>query len=92
VERIENRARAYFETNCAHCHSPNGIAGITQLDLRYETPIHETGIWLKKGKIAMRMTVEGELHMPQKGTTIIHDEGLKLVMDYIKDLDKKNEK
>lgn len=87
---IEERARAYLDINCAHCHRPNGIAGITQLDLRYDTPIIETGIWLKHGKIAARMTAHGEMRMPQKGTTILHEEGLQLVLDYIQNLDSKN--
>ena len=85
-ESIENRARAYLDINCAHCHNPNGIAFITQMDLRIETPTAYTGIWMKQGKIAMRMSMLGELHMPKIGTTIIHDEGLKLVLDYIHNL------
>ncbi|WDF66966.1 hypothetical protein PQ465_11675 [Sphingobacterium oryzagri] len=85
-EPIHNRARAYLDINCAHCHSPEGTAGITLLDLRYETPIQETGIWLKQGKISARMQVTGELHMPQKGTTMIHKEGVHLILDYIDNL------
>jgi len=89
LQPIENRARAYLDINCAHCHNPNGIAYYTQLDLRDETPLNQTEIWLKQGKIATRMSMLGELHMPKVGTTIIHDEGLQLVVDYIKNLSKK---
>lgn len=87
---LHERARAYLDINCAHCHSPNGTAYITQLDVRAETPIHETGIWLKQGKIAYRITVSGDLHMPKIGTTIPHDEGVQLILDFIENLEQKN--
>jgi uncharacterized repeat protein (TIGR03806 family) len=32
---LEDRARAYLDVNCAHCHNPIGPASGTQLDLRY---------------------------------------------------------
>ncbi|MDD7885071.1 hypothetical protein [Flavivirga sp. 57AJ16] len=85
---IAKRARAYLDINCAHCHNPNGIAYLTMLDLREETSIYKTGILLKQGKIVMRMSTLGELHMPKIGTTIIHDEGLQLILDYIENLNK----
>jgi hypothetical protein len=56
------------------------------LDLRFESPINETGIWLKQAKIIGRMSVLGEMHMPQKGTTILHEEGVILIKDYLKSL------
>ena len=31
---IADRAMAYFEVNCAHCHNPKGLASHTRLDLR----------------------------------------------------------
>lgn len=34
---IEQRARAYLDANCSHCHRPGGEAGSTALDLRAET-------------------------------------------------------
>ncbi|MDR2271811.1 MAG: hypothetical protein LBF27_12980 [Sphingobacterium sp.] len=82
-QSIEKRARAYLEVNCAHCHNPIGTAYMTMLDLRFESPINETGIWLKQAKIIGRMSVLGEMHMPQKGTTILHAEGIALVRDYL---------
>jgi uncharacterized repeat protein (TIGR03806 family) len=36
---LEQRARAYLETNCAHCHNPDGRAGFTGLDLRHDRPL-----------------------------------------------------
>lgn len=32
---LEQRARAYMDINCAHCHSPKGPANNAGLDLRY---------------------------------------------------------
>jgi hypothetical protein len=33
---LHERALAYLDVNCAHCHNPNGLASGTRLDLRYE--------------------------------------------------------
>jgi uncharacterized repeat protein (TIGR03806 family) len=42
---LEQRARAYLDANCAHCHQPGGLAGSTGLDLRFGTPLTSgTGI------------------------------------------------
>jgi uncharacterized repeat protein (TIGR03806 family) len=32
---LEQRARAYLDVNCAHCHNPNGPAHTSGLDLRW---------------------------------------------------------
>ncbi|MFU1856864.1 hypothetical protein ACK8HY_07560 [Sphingobacterium sp. NGMCC 1.201703] len=85
-QSVERRARAYMEVNCAHCHNPMGTAYMTMLDLRFESPLNETGILLKQAKIIGRMSVLGEMHMPQKGTTILHAEGITLIKDYLNSL------
>jgi uncharacterized repeat protein (TIGR03806 family) len=43
---LGQRARAYLDANCAHCHRPNGYAnsGDHGLDLRYQVPLEDTGI------------------------------------------------
>ena len=33
---LEERARAYLDNNCAHCHQPGGSAGYTGVDLRLD--------------------------------------------------------
>lgn len=38
---LESRARAYLETNCAHCHRPGGPTPV-DMDLRASTPIGQT--------------------------------------------------
>lgn len=38
---LEQRARAYLDINCAHCHNPDGPAYVSGLDLAYNQ--HELG-------------------------------------------------
>lgn len=83
---ITARARAYLEINCAHCHSSTGMAANTSLMLGYFTPYNQTGIEFNKQNMIIRMTTMGELHMPKIGTTIVHQEGLQLVKQYIRSL------
>jgi uncharacterized repeat protein (TIGR03806 family) len=33
---LEERAFAYLDNNCAHCHQPGGTAGYTGVDFRYD--------------------------------------------------------
>ncbi|MCB9537103.1 MAG: hypothetical protein H6704_12700 [Myxococcales bacterium] len=41
---LADRARAYLHANCAHCHQPDGwTPPELGLDLRYTTPLAETG-------------------------------------------------
>jgi uncharacterized repeat protein (TIGR03806 family) len=86
---LSEKARAYLEMNCAHCHRPSGRGGRTSLNLEYETPLDATGIDFNKTNILMRMGTMGEYHMPGKGTTIIDDEGLRLITEYVKQLSSK---
>lgn len=39
---LDARARSYLATNCAVCHLPGGT-GLGAIDLRYDTPLAETG-------------------------------------------------
>jgi len=43
---LGERARAYLDANCAHCHRPDGYAnsGDHGLDFRYQVPLEHTGI------------------------------------------------
>ncbi len=79
---LEDRARAYLDINCAHCHNPTAWdrpAG-QGLDLRYATPIAETGIADEANRMR-RLVEDGE--MPYVGTTLLHTEGLELLSEYL---------
>lgn len=83
---IEKRARAYLDLNCAHCHHPAGFASSYSLNLLYETSLPQTGIKMQQVNMLQRMQIEGALHMPKLGTTIVHEEGIQLLQDYIETL------
>jgi uncharacterized repeat protein (TIGR03806 family) len=43
---VENRARAWLEANCAHCHNPAGPARTSGLDLRVvQNDVAKGGVW-----------------------------------------------
>lgn len=77
---LEQQARAYLEINCAHCHNPTGDAKGTDLFMGYTIPFDQTDIEKRKDKIVKKIT-KGE--MPLLGTTVVHQEGLQLIKDYI---------
>ena len=80
---LEERARAYLEVNCAHCHNNQGFASGIKLRFSYELSLEESRIANNKADIKNRMT-RGE--MPKIGTTIIHQEGLSLIKEYMENL------
>ena len=82
---LEERARAYLDINCSHCHNPRGWEESSQrnFDFRNETPLNNTGIEQGKKRIQMAIT-NGE--MPFIGTTVLDDEGVKLVLAYLNSL------
>lgn len=43
---VAQRARAWLDVNCAHCHSPTGTARTSGLDLRLsQTDLSKVGVW-----------------------------------------------
>lgn len=82
---LSERARAYLDMNCAHCHNPNGWdkANQRQFDFRYETPLEQSGILYEERKISNALL---DREMPFIGTTILDQEGVKLVIDYLESL------
>lgn len=85
---LEQRARAYLEINCAHCHNPTGMAYQQSILLGYHIPLEQSGILLKKNNIAERMGMMGPFHMPQIGTTVMDKNGVELVRKYLNSLAK----
>ena len=80
---LAQRARAYLDINCAHCHSPLGMASNRGLNLSYETELNSTSIPDNKRRITEKMET---LEMPFIGTTMVHTEGLELIKAYMKSL------
>lgn len=82
---LAERGRAYLAMNCAHCHNPSGWDYVTdrEFDFRYETPLAETGIQYEEDKIVEAL-LDGE--MPFIGTTMLDQEGISLIMEYMESL------
>ncbi len=82
---LSERARAYLDMNCAHCHSAGGYC-IDQvaIDLRYNLPYEDTNIENFKFAI-MGFTgfYQEGLSMPLIGTSMMHQEGYDLIEEYI---------
>ncbi len=107
---LNDRARAYLDINCAHCHTHNGPASNSGLFLGFE----ETGkVALGIGKrpvaagrgsggrefaiapgdadasiFTYRMdSTDPGIAMPELGRSIIHDEGVALIREWISAMD-----
>ncbi|MGR7812327.1 hypothetical protein [Lacinutrix undariae] len=82
---LEQRARAYFDINCAHCHTPGGYCDEeSDLDLRFETDYADTNIFERRYLITARTNYYiPAFSMPYIGTTMIHTEGYNLIQSYL---------
>ncbi|WP_431137205.1 fibronectin type III domain-containing protein [Psychroserpens mesophilus] len=86
---LERRARAYMDINCAHCHIEGGFcAEESNLRLAFETAYEESNIYQKRNSIEARIqNTIPQYGMPLIGTTIVHDEGVALLLDYLSSLE-----
>ncbi len=89
---LSERARAYMDVNCAHCHQPGGLhdANIgVRPDFRYETSFTNSNIDPFKADIRNRVDIDPAFgpSMPLVGITVKHAEGVQLIQDYIDSLD-----
>ncbi len=66
---LDDRARAYMDVNCAHCHQPGGsVPSGFNLDFRFETDFNDTGIYANRGEITARFgSTLPTYRMPQLG-------------------------
>ncbi|MEP6846065.1 MAG: SO2930 family diheme c-type cytochrome [Panacibacter sp.] len=109
---LEQRARAYIDVNCAHCHNATGDAANTGLYLEYEqTDPNHLGIMKEPVSagggagglnydiipgdaahsiFAYRMnSTEPGTAMPELARTIVHKEGVRLIVDWINKMKEK---
>lgn len=86
---LSERARAYLDINCAHCHQPGGsVPPGFMMDFRYETPFEQTNIYPKRGAIEARFaSTIPTFRMPQLGRTVVHEEALTMLVEYLESLD-----
>lgn len=82
---LSERGRAYLDLNCAHCHNPTAWEPPAKqdFDFRYETALSQTGLLGEQNQIIELMT-DGE--MPFIGTTVLDQEGVNLIIEYIESL------
>lgn len=106
---VENRAKAYLDANCAHCHSAQGSAKNSGLYLDYHQQdnrargVFKPPIAAGKGSgdfqydivpgkpeesifIYRVGSVDPAIRMPELGRSLVHEEGLALLTQYIKEL------
>ena len=85
---LEERSRAYFDVNCAHCHTTGGFCEFqSTLNLAFETNFDDTNIFQRRFSISNRMaTYSPGISMPFIGTTMVHTEGFDLIQEYLDSL------
>lgn len=82
---LASRARAYLDINCAYCHTDGGFCqNESTLRMSYETLLENSQIVERKNSISFRISEYNPgISMPFIGTTILHDEGVALLQDYL---------
>jgi parallel beta-helix repeat protein len=103
---LESRAKAYLDSNCAHCHNPGGFASNSGLFLEYWRTVDTAYGTCKspvaagagsgglqydivpgdadKSIMAYRMdSNDTDVRMPEIGRTMIHEEGVALIREWI---------
>lgn len=107
---LNNRARAYLDINCAHCHRAEGPGSTSGLFLTYGEQSAVTWGYEKRPVAAGRgsggftydiapgnadesillyrmISTDPGIMMPEVGRTLAHEEGLKLIRDWINSLE-----
>lgn len=88
---LDERARAYLDVNCAHCHQTGGSYNESfgdNFQFTYETPFADSNIFDVRTQIKDRMNTQiSGYFMPLIGTSLKHDEGIALINAYVDSLD-----
>jgi uncharacterized repeat protein (TIGR03806 family) len=82
---LSDRGRAYLAINCAHCHNPQAwdVPAEKDFDFRHEIPFELTGIQTGKDKLSRNVLNQ---EMPFIGTTMMDEEGVDLLIEYLNSL------
>lgn len=82
---LSERGRAYLAMNCAHCHHPEAWQESAEhdFDFRYDVSLRQTGILFEKDKIIEAVL---DRDMPFIGTSILDQEGINLIVEFIESL------
>ena len=106
LDSLQDRARAYLDANCAHCHNPAGAADTSALHLNIDAPLDrkfgicKTPVAVGRGSgdlsydifpgrpeesiMVFRMiNTDPAIAMPELGRSLVHDEGVALVVEWI---------
>jgi uncharacterized repeat protein (TIGR03806 family) len=81
---LEQRARAYMDINCAHCHSDGGICG-SKVNLRfdYSESLSQSNI---SGHVSdITSNLQGGV-MPKEGITVTDTANINVIVNYLKTL------
>ena len=65
-EPVHERAMAYLDVNCGHCHNPHGPGGTTGLNLVYEAPL-DLNLGINKPPVATGRASGGHQYSIVKG-------------------------
>ncbi|UII31745.1 hypothetical protein LVD17_26000 [Fulvivirga ulvae] len=111
MENLDDRARAYLEINCGHCHRSDGPAKNSGLDLTTKAhEAHAMGIFKApvaagKGSGGLKYDIvpgqpdqsilmyrmqsnDPAIMMPELGRSVVHEEGVELIKNWIQQLEK----
>jgi len=102
---VGERAQAYLDSNCAHCHQPGGQAGYTGVDFRLtQNNVASLGVCKRPNSAGNMGTLTYDvvpgrpeqsiliyrlestapkISMPQIGRAVVHEEGVKLLREWI---------
>lgn len=108
---LHERAMAYLDINCGHCHNPKGAANTSGLHLVLGNPL-DISLGIYKATVSAGAGTGGHTYsivpgssatsiminrmkslnpgvmMPEVGRTVVHEEGIQLLAEWIDKMDK----